>query len=128
MRMNIKEGVAYMKRVALLLTVVSAMTLACAGLALAQAGPTPGQDQGPPEGVIPGQYIVVFKDGVQDPTAVARAHAQRHGAEILFSYQHSIKGYAARYPEGRLDKVRADEQVAYVEPDMTAYARAQTLP
>src|SRR5918992_391603 len=128
MRMNIKEGVAYMKQVALLLTVVSAMTLACAGLALAQAGPTPGQDQGPPEGVIPGQYIVVFKDGVQDPTAVARAHAQRHGAEILFSYQHSIKGYAARFPEGRLDKVRADEQVAYVEPDMTAYARAQTLP
>ena len=126
--MNIKESVTYMKRVALLLTVVSAMTLACAGLALAQAGPTPGQDQGPPEGVIPGQYIVVFKDGVQDPTAVARAHAQRHGAEILFSYQHSIKGYAARFPEGRLDKVRADEQVAYVEPDMTAYARAQTLP
>src|ERR687894_1380274 len=128
MRMNIKEGVAYMKRAALLLTVVTAITLACAGLALAQDGPTPGQDQGPPEGVIPGQYIVVFKDGVQDPTAVARAHAQRHGAEILFSYQHSIKGYAARFPEGRLDKVRADEQVAYVEPDMTAYARAQTLP
>ena len=117
-----------MKRVALLLTVALAMTLACAGLALAQDDHTLSQRQGPPEGVIPGQYIVVFKDGVQDPTAVARAHAQRHGAEILFSYQHSIKGYAARFPEGRLDKVRADEQVAYVEPDMTAYARAQTLP
>src|SRR5215210_449380 len=56
------------------------------------------------------------------------ALAQRHGAEILFTYQHSIKGYAARFPEGRLDKVRADEQVAYVEPDETAYAQAQTLP
>lgn len=65
---------------------------------------------------------------VQDPTAVARAHAQRYGAEILFTYQHSIKGYAARLPEGRLDKVRADEQVAYVEPDKTTYAQAQTLP
>src|SRR5215207_6673164 len=117
-----------MKRVALLLTVTLAMTLACAGLALAQDDPMPTQDQGPPEGVIPGQYIVVFKDGVQDPTAVARAHAQRYGAEILFTYQHSIRGYAARFPEGRLDKVRADEQVAYVEPDKTAYARAQTLP
>jgi subtilisin len=115
-----------MKRVALLLTVALAMTLACAGLALAQDDPTPSQ--GPPEGVIPGQYIVVFKEGVQDPTAVAREHAQRHGAEILFTYQRSIKGYAARFPEGRLDKVRADEQVAYVEPDKTAYARAQTLP
>jgi aqualysin 1 len=123
-----EEGVAYMKRAVLLLTVALAMTLACAGLALAQEVPTPGQDQGPPEGVIPGQYIVVFKGEVQDPTAVARAHAQRHGAEILFTYQHSIEGYAARFPEGRLDKARADEQVAYVEPDETAYAQAQTLP
>jgi aqualysin 1 len=95
---------------------------------LAQEVPTPSQDQGPPEGVIPGQYIVVFKDGVQNPTAVAREHAQRHGAEVLFTYQHSIKGYAARFPEGRLDEVRADEQVAYVEPDETAYTQAQTLP
>jgi subtilisin family serine protease len=104
------------------------MTLAFAGLALAQDDPTPRQDQGPPDGVIPGQYIVVFKDGVQDPTAVARGHAQRYGAEILFTYQHSIKGYSAHFPEGRLDKVRADERVAYVEHDKTAYAQAQTLP
>src|SRR5215204_5700164 len=122
-----KEGVAYMKQAALLLTVALATTLTCAGLALAQV-PTPSQDQGPPEGVIPGQYIVVFKDEVQNPTAVAREHAQRHGAEVLFTYQHSIKGYAARFPEGRLDEVRADEQVAYVESDETAYAQAQTLP
>ena len=117
-----------MRRVALLLTVALAMTLAFAGLALAQDDPTPRQDQGPPDGVIPGQYIVVFKDGVQDPTAVARGHAQRYGAEILFTYQHSIKGYSAHFPEGRLDKVRADERVAYVEHDKTAYAQAQTLP
>ena len=116
-----------MKQAALLLTVALATTLTCAGLALAQV-PTPSQDQGPPEGVIPGQYIVVFKDEVQNPTAVAREHAQRHGAEVLFTYQHSIKGYAARFPEGRLDEVRADEQVAYVESDETAYAQAQTLP
>jgi subtilisin family serine protease len=122
-----KEGVAYMKQAALLLTVALATTLTCAGLALAQV-PTPSQDQGPTEGVIPGQYIVVFKDEVQNPTAVAREHAQRHGAEVLFTYQHSIKSYAARFPERRLDEVRADEQVAYVESDETAYAQAQTLP
>src|SRR5215212_10540362 len=117
-----------MKKAALMLTVALATTLACAGLALAQEVPTPSQEQGPPEGVIPGQYIVVFKDGVQNPTAVAREHAQGHGAEVLFTYQHSIKVYAARFPEGRLDEVLADEQVAYVEPDETAYAQAQTLP
>ena len=117
-----------MRRVALLLTVALAMTLAFAGLALAQDDPTPRQDQGPPDGVIPGQYIVVFKDGVQDPTALARGHAQRYGAEILFTYQHAVKGYSAHFPEGRLDKVRADERVAYVEHDKTAYAQAQTVP
>jgi subtilisin family serine protease len=104
------------------------MTLACAGLALAQDAPTPSQDQDPPEGVIPGHYIVVFKDEVEDPTAVARAHAQRYGAEVLDTYQYATKGYAARLPEGRLEEVRADGRVAYVEPDQTMYAEAQTLP
>jgi subtilisin family serine protease len=71
---------------------------------------------------------VVLEEGVQDPTAVARGHARRHGAEVLGTYQHAIKGYAARLPERRLEEVRADGRVAYVEPDQTAQATAQTLP
>jgi subtilisin family serine protease len=115
-----------MKRIALLLTAALAMLLACAGLALAQDNLTLGQ--GPPEGVIPGQYIVVLNEEVRDPTAVAREHAQRHGAQVLHTYQYALKGYAARLPEGRLGQVRADERVAYVEPDKTAEIVAQTLP
>ena len=108
------------------------MSLLCAGLVLAQeqeGTATPGQGQGPPEGAIPGRYVVVFDEGeVKDPTAVAREHAQRHGAEVLYTYQYAIEGYAARLSEGRLDEVRADGRVAYVEPDQTVYAEAQTLP
>lgn len=122
-----------MRRTVLLLAVAMAMSLLCAGLVLAQeveeGTTTPGQGQGPPEGAIPGRYIVVFDEGkVRDPTAVAREHAQRHGAEVLYTYQYAIEGYAARLPEGRLDEVRADGRVAYVEPDQTMYAEAQTLP
>jgi len=112
--------------VLLLASTALAVLLLCAGLAPAQESPPPGQ--GPQEGVIPGRYIVVLEEGVQDPTAVARGHARRHGAEVLHTYQHAIKGYAARLPERRLEEVRADKRVAYVEPDQTAEAVAQTLP
>ena len=105
------------------------MVLACAGVALAQASNNPGRGQGPPEGVIPGQYIVVFDEGeVRDPTAVARDHAQGHGAEVLYTYQYALEGYAARIPQQRLDEVRNDPQVAYVEPDQTAEIARQRLP
>jgi subtilisin family serine protease len=71
----------------------------------------------------------VFDEGeVRDPTAVARDHAQGHGAEVLYTYQYALEGYAARIPERRLEEVRNDPQVAYVEPDQTAEIAAQTLP
>ena len=127
-----EKKVRGMRRTVLLLAVAMAMSLLCAGLVLAQeqeGTTTPGQGQGPPEGAIPGRYVVVFDEGeVQDPTAVAREHAQRHGAEVLYTYQYAIEGYAARLPQARLDEVRADGRVAYVEPDQTMYAEAQTLP
>jgi aqualysin 1 len=109
------------RRTVVLLTVAVAMVLACAGVVLAQASNNPGRGQGPPEGVIPGQYIVVFDEGeVRDPTAVARAHDQAHGAEVLDTYQYALEGYAAQIPQQRLDEVRNDPRVAYVEPDQTA--------
>src|SRR5918997_6431022 len=114
------------RNVLLLASTALAVLLSCAGLALAQEGTTAGQ--GSPQDAIPGRYIVVLEEGARDPTAVAREHAQRHGAEVLHTYQHAIKGYAARIPEGRLDEVRADSRVDYVEADQTIYAEAQTLP
>ncbi len=117
------------RNVLLLASTVLAVLLSCAGLALAREGITPAPGQGPQEGAIPARYIVVLEEGVQeDPTAVAREHARGHGAEVLRTYQHAIKGYAARIPEGRLGDVRADGRVAYIEPDQTTQATAQTLP
>jgi subtilisin family serine protease len=71
---------------------------------------------------------VVLEEGVRDPTAVAREHAQGYGAQVLHTYQYAIKGYAARIPDQRLDRVRADGRVAYVEADQTMRAEAQTIP
>ena len=98
------------------------------GMVLTQESPMPAAEPAPAQSVIPGQYIVVLKDEVRDSTAVAREHAQRHGAQVLHTYQHALKGYTARIPDQRLDEVRAEESVDYVELDQRAYATAQTLP
>jgi subtilisin family serine protease len=70
----------------------------------------------------------VLEEEARDPTAVAREHAQRHGAEVLHTYQHALDGYAARIPDRRLDEVLAEERVDYVERDATVTTAAQTRP
>ena len=71
---------------------------------------------------------MVLEDGVRDPTAVAQEHARGHGAQVLHTYRYAIKGYVARLPHQQLERLRADERVAYVERDQKARATAQTLP
>jgi Peptidase inhibitor I9 len=121
-----------MRKAVLLLSLIGAAMFSWAsGMVLAQESTTlaseritaPGRTtvpgRTPAQSAIPGQYIVVLKDElndeVRDPTAVAREHAQRHGAQVLHTYQHALEGYAARIPVQRLDEVRAEERVDYVE-------------
>jgi subtilisin family serine protease len=115
-----------LRKRALLLPMMTAVVLLSCGIVLAQESTTSGRT--PAQSAIPGQYIVVLKDEIRDPTEVARVHAQRYGAQMLYRHEHALKGYAARIPDRRLDDVRADSRVAFVEPDQTAQAEAQTLP
>ena len=124
-----------MKKVVLLLTLIAAAAFSWTseGL-LAQEGTTPVPEQTttaeltPAQSVIPNQYVVVFREGIRDPSAVAREHARRHGAQVVHTYQHALKGYTARIPDRRLEKVLAEERVDYVEPDQRVHATAQALP
>jgi subtilisin family serine protease len=62
-------------------------------------------------------YIVVLKTGV-DSEAVATLHAQRYGATVGFVYRgYALYGYSAKVPGASLNALRADPNVAYVEPD-----------
>jgi aqualysin 1 len=74
------------------------------------------------------RYIVVLKDSVSDPDAVARDHGNRYGAQVEFTYGHTIKGYAATIPANRVDSVRSDARVKLVEVDEPVSATAQTIP
>lgn len=65
----------------------------------------------------PQRLIVTLRDSVADPAAVAAEHAARHDADVLFVYQHALKGYAATFRGGGMSELAADGRVAAVEPD-----------
>jgi aqualysin 1 len=119
-----------MRKAVLLLSSMAATVLCWAGgVVLAQeSAATLAPGGTPAQSVIPGQYIVVLEEEARDPTAVAREHAQRHGAQVLHTYQHALEGYAARIPDQRLDEVLAEERVDYVERDAAVTIAAQTRP
>jgi aqualysin 1 len=72
--------------------------------------------------------IVVLKTGVNSH-AVAALHARSYGARVGFVYEgHALYGYSAVVPAVRLAALRADENVAYVEPDGIMSVSAQALP
>ena len=66
------------------------------------------------------RYIVVLKDSVRHPGAVARAH----GGSDRVVYRTALNGYAATIPPGRVDAVRSDPRVEYVEQDRVMHAFA----
>jgi hypothetical protein len=107
-----------MRKQVLLFIVMAVAVLVACGAALAQ----------PPERHGPERYIVVLNNGVSDPGQVASAMARRHGLGIGFVYSHALKGFSAVIPNEHVAAVRADERVAYIEPDQTTYPAAQTLP
>ena len=71
----------------------------------------------PPQAAAAAPYIVVLKTGV-DAQAVAALHAGRYGAAVGFVYRgYALYGYSAEVPDASLNALRADPNVAYVEPD-----------
>jgi subtilisin len=76
-----------------------------------------------PEGVIPGQYIVVLKPGAAPP-----AVAQAHGLVREHTYSAALNGFAGPIPAGRLNALARDPRVAWIEEDQVVTLFSQTLP
>jgi subtilisin family serine protease len=66
--------------------------------------------------VIPGQYIVVLKDGASQ-SAVVADHKRKDNVHVLLAYGHALKGYVAKLSPAALARVKADPRVDYVTPD-----------
>ncbi|MBI3910772.1 MAG: S8 family serine peptidase, partial [Armatimonadetes bacterium] len=86
-------------------------------------GSTPStQAQGGGPVYVPGHYIVVLKDEVQNPGAVAAQMARAHGLAVGHVYAAALKGFSAAIPDARLGAVANDARVRYVEQDQVMFA------
>jgi len=77
-----------------------------------------------PAEALEGRYIVVFKDNIADDHFAAELAHATENYEVLYQYQHALKGYAARLTSEQLKEVRQSQVVSWVEEDALAHALA----
>jgi aqualysin 1 len=99
--------------------VVAAMVLS---VNPAQSQPVPGRPLGAQterSRVIPDHYIVVLRDDVADPRAVAAQLGRQVGAQVGHVYTHALRGFSARLSPQALAAVQRNPLVNYIEQDAT---------
>jgi subtilisin family serine protease len=62
-------------------------------------------------------YIVVFKDGVGAPAALAHSQAEQLGGKLGFVYRYVLEGYSAELPPAAVAALERNPLVDYVSPD-----------
>ena len=77
-------------------------------------------------GVVPGQYIVVFKDDVANPRAAAGRLARTHGFAPKFIYSVALKGFSATLSPRAAAALSRNPRVAYIEADQWVQAFGHT--
>jgi len=92
--------------------IISIATFGFAAIALADAR----------ESRIPGQYIVVFKDGVENVDQVESDLLGKAYGERIASYRTVLDGFAARMSAAQLAAVKSDPRVAFVSEDRVVRA------
>jgi subtilisin family serine protease len=114
-----RGGENSVRRIALLIVLVTATTLLLAGAAFTQA---PEQEDADP-------YIVVLEDSIAAPAQMAEGiEGRQEGLEVGYVYSETIKGFSAQIPDNSVDEVRDNPRVSYVVRDKVVRAEAQTLP
>ncbi len=61
--------------------------------------------------------IVVFRDGVQNPIALAHQLGRQHRFASRFVYQHALQGFAASLPSRAVDALSRNPNVRSIEAD-----------
>lgn len=93
-----------------------------ASAAKAQAAPP---EELPPSGMdrVPGQYIVVLRDSVEDVDRAAADIARQVGGAVGHTYSVALKGFVVRLPaQVEARRLQQDPRVEFVEQDRVAQA------
>ena len=71
---------------------------------------------------VPGQYIVKFKDSVENASDKADKLANAHGLQKLHSFEHVFKGAVVNIPPGKEKDLLADPDIEVAVQDFTVNA------
>lgn len=88
-------------------------------------GPTP--QAAVQEDTVPGQYIVLLKQDVQDVDAATEELMWNRRSAIQQTYRYALKGFAAKLDKAQADSLRHNPKVALVQPDLRVKAQAATI-
>jgi ABC-type amino acid transport substrate-binding protein len=75
-----------------------------------------------------GRYIVVLRDSVENPAAVAERQAENLDANVGHVYRHAINGYSAELPKAVVEGLRNDPRVKSVTRDHVLSLFSQSIP
>lgn len=73
------------------------------------------------------RYIVVYKEHT-DSNITSQKLKTKHKTKVHHVYKHALKGTAMTIPPERLEQMRQDPNVLYIEPDRIVKLYAQTMP
>lgn len=112
-----------------LVVLMALLVLVSGSLSTALAGPSEAPLVGANlSGVIPDQYIVVFKQGSSDQHVQAASNEVRlHGATIHQIYRAALKGFAAKLNAQALSALKKNPNVAFIETDREQNFIADTM-
>lgn len=88
----------------------------------AQAVLRPALGLGPSANVIPGQYIITFRNDVNDVPGLAKQLVVQHGGRLAFTYGSAIKGFAAQLPPEAVEALQRNPHVERIEADQLVRA------
>lgn len=116
-RQSLSLGVVMQSGTSALAVALSVLLLGACRDASTPLHPGPQQLLAPQLPIASGPYIVVFKDAVAEPDALARTLVSALGGTLRHTYASALKGFAARLSDAAVATLRQHPLVAYVEPD-----------